>query len=50
MSMVFFGWIRIRHIKPAGLSAAEQWIADRRSIWQRRFDRLDDLLAQPDEN
>jgi hypothetical protein len=50
MSMVFFGWIRIRHIKHVGLSVAEQWIRDCRSLWPRRFDRLGDLLAQLDEN
>jgi hypothetical protein len=28
----------------------EQWIADRRSLWEKRLDRLDDLLAEPDES
>jgi hypothetical protein len=28
----------------------EQWIADRRSVWERRLDRLGDLLAESDEN
>jgi hypothetical protein len=36
-------------IEPAGLSVAERWIGDRRSMWERRFDRLGDLLAEPDE-
>jgi hypothetical protein len=27
----------------------EQWIRDRRTPWERRFDRLADLLAEPDE-
>jgi len=27
----------------------EQWIGDRRSTWERRLDRLGDLLAEPDE-
>jgi len=44
------GRVRACRIEPAGLSAVEQWIADRRSIWERRFDRLGDLLAEPDEN
>lgn len=43
------GRVRTCHIEPAGLSVAEQWIGDRRSIWGRRFDRLGDLLADPDE-
>lgn len=28
---------------------AEEWIADRRSMWEKRLDRLGDLLAEPDE-
>jgi DNA-binding transcriptional ArsR family regulator len=44
------GRIRTCHIEPAGLSVAEQWIGERRSTWERRFDRLGDLLAAPDEN
>jgi DNA-binding transcriptional ArsR family regulator len=43
------GRVRTCHIAPGGLSVAEQWIADRRSIWERRFDRLGELLAEPDE-
>ena len=41
--------VRTCHIEPAGLAVAEQWIGDRRSIWERRFDRLGKLLAEPDE-
>jgi DNA-binding transcriptional ArsR family regulator len=44
------GRVRTCRIEPSGLSAAEQWIGDRRSTWERRFDRLGDLLAEPDEN
>jgi DNA-binding transcriptional ArsR family regulator len=43
------GRVRTCGIEPAGLSVAEQWIGDRRSIWERRFDRLGDLLAESDE-
>jgi len=43
------GRVRTCRIEPAGLSAAEQWIADRRSAWERRLDRLGDLLAESDE-
>jgi DNA-binding transcriptional ArsR family regulator len=42
------GRVRTCRIEPAGLSVAEQWINDRRSIWDRRFDRLGDLLAESD--
>jgi DNA-binding transcriptional ArsR family regulator len=43
------GRVRTCHIEPAGLSVAEQWIGDRRSAWEQRFDRLGDLLAETDE-
>jgi DNA-binding transcriptional ArsR family regulator len=44
------GRVRTCSIEPAGLSVAEQWVGDRRTIWERRFDRLGDLLAESDEN
>lgn len=44
------GRVRTCRIVPAGLSAAEQWIADRRSLWEQRLDRLGELLAEPDED
>jgi DNA-binding transcriptional ArsR family regulator len=40
------GRVRTCRINPAGLSVAEKWIADRRSIWERRLDRLGNLLAE----
>jgi len=43
------GRVRTCRIESAGLSAAERWIADRRTMWERRLDRLGDLLAEPDE-
>src|SRR6202040_1085626 len=42
------GRVRTCHIEPAGLSVAAQWIADRRSMWERRFDRLGEFLAEPE--
>jgi DNA-binding transcriptional ArsR family regulator len=42
------GRVRTCRIEPAGLSVAEQWIGDRRSTWERRLDRLGDLLAESD--
>ena len=42
------GRVRTCRIEPAGLSGAERWIGERRSMWERRFDRLGDLLAEPD--
>jgi DNA-binding transcriptional ArsR family regulator len=44
------GRVRTCRIEPTGLSAAEQWIADRRSTWERRLDRLGDLLAETGES
>src|SRR4030095_14225251 len=43
------GRVRTCRIETAGLSALEQWIADRRSMWERRLDRLGDLLNEGDE-
>ena len=40
------GRVRTCRIEPAGLSIAEQWLAERRSLWQRRLDRLGHLLAE----
>ena len=44
------GRVRTCGIEPGGLSVAEQWINDRRSSWEERFDRLGALLAEPDED
>src|SRR5690348_12982658 len=44
------GRVRTCRIEPAGLAAAEQWISDRRSLWERRLDRLGDVLAEAEEN
>lgn len=42
------GRVRTCRIDPAGFSAAEHWIRDRRSEWERRLDRLGDFLAEPE--
>lgn len=39
------GRVRTCRVEPAGLSVAERWIGERRSLWERRLDRLGDLLA-----
>jgi DNA-binding transcriptional ArsR family regulator len=44
------GRVRTCSIEPAGLSVAEQWIADLRSVWEQRLDRLGDLLAETDDH
>src|SRR5580700_2406534 len=43
------GRVRTCRIEPAGLSAAQEWIGARRSMWDHGLDRLGDLLAEPDE-
>jgi DNA-binding transcriptional ArsR family regulator len=40
------GRVRTCCMEMAGLSALEQWIQDRRTTWERRFDRLGDLLGE----
>jgi DNA-binding transcriptional ArsR family regulator len=44
------GRVRSCRIEPTGLDAMEQWIRDRRSVWERRLDRMGDLLAGTDKN
>jgi DNA-binding transcriptional ArsR family regulator len=43
------GRVRTCRIETAGFSALERWIGDHRSTWERRLDRLGELLAEPDE-
>jgi DNA-binding transcriptional ArsR family regulator len=40
------GRVRTCRIETAGLAVMEKWIGDRRSRWERRLDRLGDLLAE----
>ena len=40
------GRVRTCRMEAKGLSVAEQWINERRSLWERRFDRLGDVLAE----
>ena len=45
------GRVRSCHIKSDGLRVAERWVAERRTVWERRFDRLGELLeAEPPVN
>jgi DNA-binding transcriptional ArsR family regulator len=39
------GRTRTCSINPAVLRSAEHWISERRSLWERRLDRLGDYLA-----
>ncbi len=40
------GRVRTCRIEPQALHLAEQWIAERRATWERRLDRLGDVLAE----
>lgn len=45
------GRTRTCRIDPAALRSAETWISERRSLWERRLDRLGNyLLDTPGEN
>src|ERR1700729_1183274 len=39
------GRTRTCSIDPAALRSAESWIAERRTLWERRLDRLGDYLS-----
>jgi DNA-binding transcriptional ArsR family regulator len=43
------GRVRTCRLRTTGLRAAERWLADQRAGWERRFDRLGDLLEDDDE-
>lgn len=40
------GRVRTCSLDPVGLRAAEEWLAERRSQWERRFDRLGEILME----
>jgi DNA-binding transcriptional ArsR family regulator len=43
------GRVRTCRIEPKALRTAEEWIAERRTSWERRLDRLGDYLAEHPE-
>jgi DNA-binding transcriptional ArsR family regulator len=43
------GRVRMCRIEPKVLSRAEGWFAGRRASWERRLDRLGELLAEEEE-
>lgn len=43
------GRIRTYRLSPAGLDAAEGWLADQRRLWERRLDQLDSFLINQQE-
>ncbi len=40
------GRVRTCSLAPQGLRLAERWINERMNLWERRLDRLGDLLAE----
>jgi hypothetical protein len=38
--------VRTCRIEPAALLPVERWIGERRSSWERRFDRLGEYFAE----
>jgi DNA-binding transcriptional ArsR family regulator len=39
------GRVRVCKLDPKGLALAAGWLQDRRSLWERRLDRLGDILG-----
>jgi DNA-binding transcriptional ArsR family regulator len=43
------GRVRTCRIEPVGFSALEQWIGEHRALWERRLDRLGEVLEEDGE-
>ena len=43
------GRVRTCRIEPKALKTAEQWLNDRRTLWERRLDRLSQFLSETAE-
>ena len=43
------GRVRVCRIETRGLRALERWVSDHRTTWERKLDRLGELLAEEDE-
>ncbi len=43
------GRVRVCRLAPQGLGPAEGWLATQRAEWERRLDRLGEVLAEPDD-
>ena len=44
------GRVRTYELAPRPLQAAEDWISDRRKLWERRLDQLDAYVLTMKEN
>lgn len=43
------GRVRTCRLETAGFRALEQWIGDHRTAWERKLDRLGEILAEEDQ-
>ncbi|MGC4049814.1 MAG: metalloregulator ArsR/SmtB family transcription factor [Paludibaculum sp.] len=43
------GRVRTCRVEPAGFAVLQKWLADRRSMWERRLDLLGELLAEDED-
>lgn len=43
------GRVRTCRVEPTGLSVVEKWVEERRSTWEKRFDRLGEFLEEEEE-
>jgi DNA-binding transcriptional ArsR family regulator len=43
------GRVRVCRLEPGGFGALEQWIHDHRPAWERKLDRLGEMLAEDDQ-
>ena len=43
------GRVRMCRIEETGFSILERWIREQRALWNRRLDRLGEILDEPDE-
>jgi|SRR5579859_8088560 len=44
------GRVRTCQIEPEGLTVAAEWIDAHRSLWERRLDRLGEILAEEEHS
>jgi DNA-binding transcriptional ArsR family regulator len=42
------GRVRTCQVAPEGFLTVEKWIRDRRALWERRFERLGEVLMEED--
>ena len=43
------GRVRSCQVEPGGFAVVEQWLGQRRTLWERRLDALAEMLAEPED-